>query len=73
MINVSPVLSVLQNHWLVKFYCAFGLDGMLEDTRMYASPVTVATHVTSTEISRRGYKQAREGRSPKSLVKVKWS
>jgi hypothetical protein len=32
-----------------------------------------AARVTSTEIRSRGYKLAREGWDPKSLVKVKWS
>jgi hypothetical protein len=36
-------------------------------------PIAAAACVTSTEVFSRGYKQARGGRSPKSLVKVKWS
>jgi hypothetical protein len=40
---------------------------------MSLRPVTVATRVTSTEVCSRGYKRTREERSPKSLVKVKWS
>jgi hypothetical protein len=58
----------------------FGSDGMLEDTRIYTGSgrmslrlVTVVSHVTNTEVCSRGYKRAREGRSLKSLVKVKWS
>jgi hypothetical protein len=43
-----------------------GSDGMS------LCPVTNA-RVISTEVCSRGYKQAREGSGPKSLVKVKWS
>jgi hypothetical protein len=39
---------------------------------MFLRPITAA-RITSTEVYSRGYKQAREGRDPKSLVKVKWS
>jgi hypothetical protein len=50
-----------------KLYCTFGLDGVLEDTRMCTGlggmslrPV-VAARVTSTKVCSRGYKRAREG------------
>jgi hypothetical protein len=39
---------------------------------MSLRPVVVA-RVISTEVCSRGYKLVREGRDPKSLVKVKWS
>jgi hypothetical protein len=39
---------------------------------MSLRPVAAA-RVISTEVCSRGYKQAREGSGPKSLVKVKWS
>jgi hypothetical protein len=44
-----------------------GSDGM--SLRLVAA----AARVTSTEVCSRGYKHVREERSPKSLVKVKWS
>jgi hypothetical protein len=39
---------------------------------MSLCPVAAA-RVTSSEVCSRGYKWTREGRGPKSQVKVKWS
>jgi hypothetical protein len=41
-------------------------------SRMSLRPVVVAL-IISTEVCSRCYKQAREEKGPKSLVKVKWS